>query len=270
MYFSGHFHTNDPSYYPIRKLLKSRAPEHASKHAAGLRWLLLKLLQQNRMACSLLNWTICKTFHPQNWNKIRHSCKHYRHFMEAWCIVPLQLCSRKQHRLSRCLPVFTLLRMIIQPVHTASSSSPRTTAHHVTLDLDQSNQISLRCNKEQDWLIVTHHYVQQNAAICAQIHSTQACVKSSVNTDTHSGVNNCQYLLQRRSSGARLPLRFWKPYLYQEQQTEKAICFVTQRHAWLHWIIALQLWKELFSFYLMKAFRGGSMCACSACVCACI
>lgn len=47
-------------------------------------------------------------------------------------------------------------------------------------------------------MIVTHHYVQQNAAICAQIYSTQACMKSSVNTSTHSGVNNCRYLLQRR------------------------------------------------------------------------
>lgn len=45
-------------------------------------------------------------------------------------------------------------------------------------------------------MIVTHQYVQQNAAICTQIHSTWACVKSSVNTSIHSGVNNCRYLFQ--------------------------------------------------------------------------
>lgn len=71
-------------------------------------------------------------------------------------------------------------------MHRASSS----------LTLYQSSQISLKCNKELNWLIVTHQYVQQNAAICTQIHSTWACVKSSVNTSIHSGVNNCRYLFQ--------------------------------------------------------------------------
>lgn len=47
-------------------------------------------------------------------------------------------------------------------------------------------------------MIVTDHYVLQNAAICAQIQSAQTRVKSSVNTSTHSGVNNCRYLLQRQ------------------------------------------------------------------------
>lgn len=54
---------------------------------------------------------------------------------------------------------------------------------------------------EMQWerkLIVTDHYIQQNAAISTQIQSAQTCVKSSVNTSTHSGVNNCRYLLQRR------------------------------------------------------------------------
>lgn len=48
-------------------------------------------------------------------------------------------------------------------------------------------------------MIVTHHYVQRKTLLSAHRYTaTQACVKSSVNTSTHSGVNNCRYLSQRR------------------------------------------------------------------------
>lgn len=42
----------------------------------------------------------------------------------------------------------------------------------------------------------TPPWTAKNPAICSQIHSTQACVESSVNTGSHSGVNNCRYLSQ--------------------------------------------------------------------------
>lgn len=108
--------------------------------------------------------------------------------------MPSHLCNGKQHHLSRCLPVYTPLRMVIWAVHMASSST-RTITHHVTLDLYQSSRISLNCNKGQK-LIVTYHYVRQSATVRTQIHNTEARVKSSVNTSTQSGLNNCQYLLQ--------------------------------------------------------------------------
>ena len=48
-------------------------------------------------------------------------------------------------------------------------------------------------------MIVTHHYVQRETLLSAHRYTaTQACVKSSVNTSTHSGVNNSRYLSQRR------------------------------------------------------------------------
>lgn len=127
---------------------------------------------------------------------------------------------------------------------------------HLSLDLYQSSHDILKA--------VTHHYVQH---IYLLLHNTHTSAYGAIWRAENKRTQWCKITVgiscSTGSSGVRLPLRFWKLCLYQEQQTEKAICFVTQRHAWLRWIIALQLWKELFSFYLMKVFRGRRTSTCA-------
>lgn len=125
-------------------------------------------------------------------------------------------------------------------------------------------------------LIVTDHYIQQNAAICTQIQSAQTCVKSSVNTSTHSGVNNCRYLLQRREQWCEASPQILKALSVSGTANRKSnllchteTCLTTLNNC----TAALERAVFLLSNEGLQGREQGCVCFVSVCVffvCACI
>ena len=114
--------------------------------------------------------------------------------------------------------------------------------------------------------------VQQNAAIRTQTHSgTRAwCVKSSVNTNTHSGVNNCRYLLQRREQWREASPQILKALSVSGTANRKSnllchteTCLTTLNNC----TAALERAVFLLSNEGLQGREHGCVCVCYLCVC---
>lgn len=142
---------------------------------------------------------------------------------------------------------------------------------------DYNRPLSLKTSINQggfQWnavrIFVTHHYVAQNTAISTQIGGTQACIKSSVNTSTHSGVNNCRYLLQHREQWRESSPQILKALSVSGTANRKSnllchteTCLTTLNNC----TAALERAVFLLSNEGLQGKEHGTMCFISVCVC---
>lgn len=161
---------------------------------------------------------------------------------------------------SRCLSV---LSYVIKGVCRAWCYFAQTISLETSINQGGSQWNAVR-------IFVTHHYVAQNTAISTQIGGTQACIKSSVNTSTHCGVNNCRYLLQHREQWRESSPQILKALSVSGTANRKSnllchteTCLTTLNNC----TAALERAVFLLSNEGLQGKEHGTMCFISVCVC---